>query len=125
MLAVYARKGILQQVYSGMLGLVIHSVFPEERNAFFPGTAVIKMNSLSSDHFPQMTLVSIEQSVCYRPVTFPGLYSPKGTRNLSHFLLGAPLKLIEDMKSKNSYVWEALSKINADHDSYHLVERGN
>jgi hypothetical protein len=74
-----------------------------------------------TDHFPPNDVSVHEQSVCYRTRTFPGLYSPKGTRDLNYFLLGAPLKLIENIKSKNtSFIQEALSKINADRDSYHF-----
>jgi hypothetical protein len=57
-----------------------------------------------------MTLLSMSK------VTFP-----KVTRDLNYFLLGVPLKLIENIKSENaSFIQEALSKINAGHDSYHF-----
>jgi hypothetical protein len=117
MIAVCARKGILERLYSVMFGLVIRSISPGERNACYYQNEQFLPWSLP----PPNDASAHEQSVSYRPVTFSGLYSPKGTRDLNHFLMRAPLKLIENIKSENApFIQEALSKINASHDSYHF-----
>jgi hypothetical protein len=87
-------------------------VLIEERIAFCPLDCHYQREQFLPRSLPPLNDASVrEQSARCRPVTYPCLYSPEGVRDLNHSLLGAPLKLIESLKTKAAhFIQEALSK---------------